>query len=707
MRRGVAPRGTLWPGMMLGRGDRMSQSDRGSGRFLTQLEEAVVEHLSAPRPDLPFPVLPSRLDRLLGAFAAMRTIVLEFDDDATLLYVSPTVSEVLGYTTEEVLAAGLQFHPDDMPTVIRAGRVVRESGEPAQNQTRIRHKDGRWVWVATTLIGWYPEQDGPFHTIAVARDITDLKNAEAALRESEARYRVVSQMSCDLIVEIDEGSRATYVAPGSEYIIGYTPEEALAFEPFELVHPDDVVRVREQLTSELVDGTRDDDRDGRSTRESGMMEYRIRHRDGSWRWLETMGTTYPRADGRTRYLAVSRDVTERKLAEQERRRLEESMQRAQKLESLGVLAGGIAHDFNNLLTPILGSAGLGLMELPEGSPLRERFEMIQTAAKRAAALTNQMLAYGGQRPLRADRLNLSSLVAEVQDLVASSISGKTTLDLRLEPDLPAIEVEAAQVIQVIMNLVTNAAESLKDGVGRIEVRTGTVDIESPPPGALFAETMTPGEHVYFEVADTGCGMDEEMCARIFDPFFTTKFTGRGLGLAAVAGIIRGHRGAIEVDSEPGGGTRFRVLFPTVSGSIDEPSPDRNAVDRLPPDGTVLVIDDDEGVRELAADVLRRSGLRVLTAADGHEGVKLFALHADSISVVLLDRTMPVLSGADTFEAIKGIRADARIILVSGYSEERATAELAGRGLAGFLEKPFLPETLQQRVREALDSSSED
>jgi CheY-like chemotaxis protein len=379
------------------------------------------------------------------------------------------------------------------------------------------------------------------------------------------------------------------------------------------------------------------------------------------------------------------------------------MQRSQKLESLGVLAGGIAHDFNNLLTPIMGAAGLGLMELPKDSPVRARMQTIHRASKRAAALTNQMLAYAGQKPLRVEQIDLSSIVEDMRDLATSSVAGKTTIDLKLARNLPLVEGEAAQLSQVIMNLISNAAEALPEGKGRLSIRTGTISITHHSSEILFAETMPLGDHVFFEVSDSGCGMDKETVDRIFDPFFTTKFTGRGLGLAAVAGIVRGHRGGIRVESEAGRGTSFQVIFPALAAKAAIPEPETSANRTFKLHGIALVIDDDEGVRELASEVLLRAGMKVLRATDGHEGVKLFERHADKISIVLLDRTMPSLSGADTFKAIHAIRANAKVVLVSGYSEERVTAELENHTLAGFLKKPFEPEDLLKRVQEVLDT----
>jgi PAS domain S-box-containing protein len=651
-----------------------------------------------PAPDAAMPVLPDRIDRILSALEAMDLFILEFDSDGRTVYASPNIEGFIGFTPAECLASDcIDFHPDDLAGVIAVSQKVRATGEPTRNSGRLRHKRGHWVWSDSYVVGWHPSEEADFHTIVVNRDITDLKNAEAARRESETRYQLVSQMSCDLLLEMDHEGRLSYVGPGSDELSGYTSEEVLAAEPWSLIHPNDRELLRADLERQFGEPE-----EGLGSHDRQLLEYRVAHRDGHWLDFEGLGVTYSRADGEKRYLVVCRNVTERKLAERQRRELEETMQRAQKLESLGVMAGGIAHDFNNLLTPILGAATLGLGELPKNSPVRARLETIQRAAKRAAALTSQMLSYAGQRPPRVERMDLSALVVEMRELLASSVSGKTHFDLELESDLPAVDVEPAQLGQVVMNLVSNASESLQEGAGRIVARTGVVDLESPPAGALFAEAMAGGRHVYFEVEDEGSGMDEETRKRIFEPFYTTKFSGRGLGLAAVTGIVRAHRGAIEVESEPGRGTRVRVLLPVAAGSAAGPPPEQVSIDDWRATGAVLVIDDDEAVRDLYEELLRRSGLTVLTASDGYEGVKLFGAHADSIRVVLLDRSMPALSGVDAFDAIRALRRDAKIVLVSGHSEELVTEELASRGLSGFLEKPFTPEALLTRVREVLE-----
>jgi CheY-like chemotaxis protein/two-component sensor histidine kinase len=314
-----------------------------------------------------------------------------------------------------------------------------------------------------------------------------------------------------------------------------------------------------------------------------------------------------------------------------------------------------------------------------------------------------MLAYAGAGPVAAEPLDLSRVVREMVQLLESSISGQATLVFAMDPDLPPIEADDAQLSQVVMNLLTNAAEALGEEEGRIAISTGSIEVEAN--GGLesvLGEELPEGTYVYLEVRDSGCGMDPDTRARIFDPFFTTKFTGRGLGLAAVLGIVRGHRGAIEIESEPDRGTRFRVLFPCAGARDEDPAPEPTAADRWRGSGTVLVVDDDQGVRELAQESLQRVGMDVLCAGSGREGVEIFSRRGDEIRAVLLDRTMPGISGETALEEIRKIRLDARVVLISGFSEEQAAQNFADEKFVGFLQKPFPPEMLIKKLREVLD-----
>jgi signal transduction histidine kinase/CheY-like chemotaxis protein len=410
-------------------------------------------------------------------------------------------------------------------------------------------------------------------------------------------------------------------------------------------------------------------------------------------------------DGSTHIVSVSRDVTERVRHAEERRMLEERVRRAQKLESLALMAGGVAHDFNNLLTPILGDASLALMDLPTDSPVRARLQRIQRAAHHAASLTRQLLDYAGIGSLDVEPLDLSKLVQEMGELLRSAVSKRASLELALAPDLPAVEGDASQLSQVVMNLITNASEAIEaagDGPGRIEVRSGRVELSRDQLARLFlGEDLAPGRFVFVEVEDSGSGMDEETRARVFDPFFTTKFTGRGLGLAAAHGIVRKHGGAVEIESALGRGTRVRVLFPSSGRGPRQAPPAATERSRWRTSGTVLVADDDEGARELVAETLERAGLSVLRAGDGAGAAAAFRANAAAVRLVVLDLTMPGAAGAEAFDEIRAVRAEVPILLVSGYSAESTEQRLAGRRVDGFLQKPFLPESLLDRVRALL------
>jgi CheY-like chemotaxis protein/two-component sensor histidine kinase len=337
--------------------------------------------------------------------------------------------------------------------------------------------------------------------------------------------------------------------------------------------------------------------------------------------------------------------------------------------------------------------------------VRTRLEKIQKTAQRAAMLTNQMLDYAGRGSVVTEPVDVSRLVGELGELLATTVARKAELHRRLPEGLPPIEADAAQISQVVMNLITNAAEAIGAGRGRIEVATGVVsatgaDLER----MLLGEGLPAGTYVYVEVKDSGCGMTPETRARIFDPFFTTKFTGRGLGLAAVLGIVRAHRGAIEIESEPGAGTRFRVLFPA-GGRAGRSLPVRGdaAPARAPDHGVALVVDDDPGVREVTSETLSRAGFEVVTAADGAAALARFRERAAAVRVVLLDLHMPGATGEDTFDALRQIRPDVKIILVSGYSQDRAGGRFADSGRTASLQKPFLPSTLLDKVHSLLDA----
>jgi PAS domain S-box-containing protein len=444
--------------------------------------------------------------------------------------------------------------------------------------------------------------------------------------------------------------------------------------------------------------------------EPQIFEWRARDKQGRTFWTEVNLKRVWIGD-RDRLLAVVRNITERKRMEEMHRKLEAKIQQTQRLESLGILAGGIAHDFNNLLVAILGYTDLVLADLAPGSPVRIDIERIRKASLRAADLTNQMLAYSGKGHFLVQAVDPNELVNEMTHLLKRSISKKAALRFDLAPDLPAVFADSAQLSQVVMNLLTNASEAIGDQSGVITVSTGSITADAAYLADICLDTPLPeGPYVYLEVSDTGCGLDAATRDRIFDPFFSTKFTGRGLGLSAVLGIVRGHNGAVKIYSEKGKGTTFKVLFPATSATEREAAPEPLRPGGMPAQGfeagTVLVIDDEVSVLETARAMLERHGFSVLTAGDGREGVETFRVHADEIRVVLLDMTMPYMNGEEVFRELRRIRPRARVILSSGYNELDATNRFAGKGLAGFIRKPYGMNDLISAVRRVLDPDHE-
>jgi signal transduction histidine kinase/ActR/RegA family two-component response regulator len=397
-------------------------------------------------------------------------------------------------------------------------------------------------------------------------------------------------------------------------------------------------------------------------------------------------------------LGIGEDITERKKSEQ-------ALLQAQKLESLGVLAGGIAHDFNNLLVTIMGNASLAMLKLPPAAPPMEELQQIEMAGQRAADLCRQMLSYAGKGRIEKQPVSINQLVQEMTQLLRVSLPKGVSIVFRMLANPPLTEVDPTQIRQVIMNLVINAGEAIGEHPGTIVIATGVTHVDRDDLAEAQSGPDTPeGDYVYLEVSDTGAGMDAETRARIFDPFFTTKFTGRGLGLASVLGIVRGHRGGLKVYSEVGKGTSFKVLLPA---AVDA------AVPLVPPQetggwsggGTILVIDDEQAIRSVAARMLTRLGFQVIEAADGATAVEIVRDPPAPLTAALLDLTMPGLSGEETLRRLRRLDKKLPVILMSGYNEREVLERFVGRELAGFLQKPFKLDDLRGKLRELFPASA--
>jgi PAS domain S-box-containing protein len=576
------------------------------------------------------------------------------------------------------------------PVVEGAFRSALETGRTVDFKCEIV-VEGQHVWHygrVTPLL----DPKAPGRLLALSLDITNQVRAEERLRMLQAA--VVHAAEAIVVTEaepLDEpGPRILYVNPAFTTITGYAPEEALGRSPRFLQSANTDPSVRAAVRAALKE------------RRPITVELVNRRKNGEPYWIEMSVTPIlDEAGACTHFVSVQRDLTERKRADEERRRMGHKLLETQKLESLGVLAGGVAHDFNNLLTVVLGNTSLARMQVADDSAAVPYLAQIEHAALRAADLCRQMLAYAGRGRFVVGRVDLTALVQDSWPLLRAAVSKKADFRQQLTPSPTAVVGDAVQLRQVLMNLVLNASEALRDGDGTIVVETGVMDADAAYlAGARPFAERSPGRYVYLDVRDTGCGMAPEVQARIFDPFFTTKFTGRGLGLAAVLGIVRGHGGALHVQSEAGAGSRFRFLLPASSLPAE---PIRQEVRPVPftGEGVVLVVDDEETVRALAVRMLTDAGFEVLEAGDGQAAVEMFVPAADRIRLVLLDLMMPRLDGEQTLAELRRLYPGVRAILMSGYTEQEISRRFPGAPPDAFLQKPFDHVQLLELVRRVL------
>jgi len=453
------------------------------------------------------------------------------------------------------------------------------------------------------------------------------------------------------------------------------------------IHPDD----RERLQNEHPQLEPDKD---------WVVEFRGLDRPGGPRWFSMRGKVLKRSDRMgLRLVGVTWDVTERHRMQEERAQLEQRIQETQRLESLGVLAGGIAHDFNNILLAILGNANLARLSADGGKDVSNHLEQIEEGAMRAADLCKQLLAYAGRGRLVLVPTDINQLVDDTVHLLKVSVDRNVTLSLTLAANLPSVVADLTQLRQVLMNLMINASEATRDKGGTVAISTGILHAHKHYlDDARLSGELAPGEYVFLDVSDTGEGMSPETLARIFEPFFTTKFTGRGLGLSAVLGIVRAHKGALQVKSAPGVGSAFKLLLPAVNDPPSRTHRVPRSLSHLGNGETILVVDDEESVRSVTTLMLKALGFATLTAGDGNEALQVYETQRERIACVVMDLTMPNPGGLETYRAFRLRQPDLPVLLMSGYAEEDAGGQVAEGPLTGFLQKPFKLDDLREQLR---------
>lgn len=533
---------------------------------------------------------------------------------------------------------------------------------------------------------------------------TGIVNARsyARLQESEQRYRLLAENVTDVIWILDfETLKMKYVSPSVEKAQGYKPDELMALTIDRYLTPASFQRAAAELAA-ARERAGSGEIDAKSY--SLTMELDEVHKNGSVIPVEiTAGFILDENGLPNAVLGISRDMSERKKAEGERTAIENKLQRAKKMESLGTMAGSIAHNFNNLLMVVLGNLELAEEDLPDGSPAARNIQRAARASQRAADLSNMMLTYVGQLKKESIPVDLSHTVNTVLKNMDESKLANVTLNLDLADPMPLVAADADQMRQMISGFITNAIEALGKEKGRVRVSTGSMHCDRAYLSTTYLkEDMPEGMYAYVEVADTGHGMDPEILGKVFDPFFSTKFTGRGLGMAAVMGIVRSHNGAVKVSSVKNEGSVFTALFP-IQGISLQPAKTNPEMHPTAYEGrTVLLVDDEEMVMDIGSQFLNRLGYTVHTASDGRQAVEIFKHAADRIDCLLLDFTMPGMDGLETMQQIRKIRPDARIIITSGYTRQQIEDRFTHVDPPdAFLQKPFEMKALQKKINEVI------
>jgi len=622
--------------------------------------------------------------------------IIRFDQEGYIKSWNPMAEQMFGYSEAE--ARGQLLEDLLIPPRLRHAHLgnFRRHLKRARGGLMNRRVEGVALCkngseLAVEFVGSVVKQGDTPAYVMVLHDISQRKAAEEALRNShanletqiEARTQELNHLASILEATVnfvgmaDLQGHIYYINPAAKAMVGLKPDIALDTLNFKNFHSPKVCKnLHETIFPQVM--------------KLGVFETNCEFLDQDGKAIPTASIfmSLPDKQGNPSRLAVIARDLRNEIA------LQQQIEHVDRLESLGILAGGIAHDFNNILTAIIGNAGIAANKLHRDSPVHKHLQRIEQSSVQAANLCKQMLAYSGKACFVIQSVNLSTLIADMSSLLEVSVDKSVRLELNLCEQLPAIDIDITQIQQIIMNLVINASEACNNEHGSITVSTGIMHVDAIYlQNSLHQNDVSSGDFVYLNVSDNGCGMTKDTKKKIFDPFFTTKFTGRGLGMSAVLGIVHGHQGLIQLDSTPDKGSTFNIALPISTANCV--SIDNEPLHQIKPhgSGTVLIIDDEETIREVTSMALSEVGFSIVTAVDGQDGIEVFQQQHDIVGIIL-DMTMPRMNGEACFDALHKIDPNVPVILSSGYSEEDAMARFQSKGLAGFIQKPYKIDAFQ-------------